>query len=461
MDRMWEFDLLLNEPVPPALEESVQRARARHRAARRGKIFGIPLASFAGAASAFILLVNLSTPFALAASRVPFLRELTAAVALSPSLKAAVEHDYVQYVGQSQTVNDVTMAVEYLIVDQRQVNIFYTLESALYPRLDGDAHLTLSDGTAPQAVVGWGYSASDGPLRKITLDFTDHSMPDTLILTYSAWPVGGSGNTPPDAPARYTPGEESRPSRSAVAAFSFTLKLDPAFTATGEVYELGQTVTLDGQSITVDSVEVYPTHIQLNLRDNAANTAWLKGLDFYLEDEKGVRYEKISNGVTATGSPDGTPFMASHRLESSYFGSAKHLTVHITGAEWLDKGKEYIDLDIAAGTAEHLPQGVTLGRAERRGDDVDVVLVAQSRGKGSYSVLYDGWLDGDGARHHVDRTASSSPYEEDQEWEGVPIPTGSFYESFTLEDCPSDHVKLGVGFSRYGAFAAPVEVHVK
>lgn len=460
MDRMQEFESLFNQPVPPALERSVQRARAKHRAARRGKLFGVPLASLAGAAAAFALLVNLSAPFALAASRVPFLKGLTAAVALSPSLRAAVEHDYVQYVGRSQTVNGITMTVEYLIVDQKQVNIFYTLESDLYPRLDGNVDLTLPDGTRPQAMVGWGHSEGDGPLRKITLDFTDHSVSDALILTCSAWPVGGSANTPPDAPTTPTPGEKSRPSPSAVADFSFTLRLDPGFTAAGEVYELNQIVTLDGQRITVDSVEVYPTHIRLNLRDDAANTAWLKGLDFYLEDEKGNRYEKISNGVTATGDPD-TPFMASHRLESSYFGDAKHLTVHITGAEWLDKGKEYIDLDIANGTAKNLPQGVTLGKAQRRGDSVDVVLVAQDRGKGSYSILYNGWMDGDGERHHVDRMSFGSSYEEPGAYYDVPIPAGSFYEAFTLVDCPWDRVKLGVGFSRVSAFASPVELPIK
>lgn len=442
MNRMQELESLISEPVPPALAGSVQRARAKHRAARRGKIWGIPLASLAGAAAAFVFLVNLSAPFALAAGRIPFLKGLTAAVALSPSLRAAVEHDYVQYVGQSQTVNGVTMTVEYLIVDQKQVNLFYTLESPLYSRLDGDADLTLPDGTRPQAMVGWGRSEGDGPLQKITLDFTDHSVPDTLQLTYTARPLDGPGNP------------------ETVAVFSFSLKLDPGFTAAGEVYELNQTVTLDGQRITVASVEVYPTHIRLNLRDDGANTAWLKGLDFYLEDEKGNRYEKISNGVTATGDPD-TPFMASHRLESSYFGDAKHLTVHITGAMWLDKGKEYLGLDIAAGTAKNLPQGVTLGKARRRGDSVDVVLVAQDRDGGSYSVLDDGWLDGDGQRHRVDSRSFGSSREEPGAYYDIPIPGGSFYEAFTLEHCPWDQVKLGVSFSRYSAFASPVEVPVK
>ena len=43
---------------------------------------------------------------------VTVLRELAQAVAWSPSLSAAVENDYVQPIGQSQTVNGVTATVE-------------------------------------------------------------------------------------------------------------------------------------------------------------------------------------------------------------------------------------------------------------------------------------------------------------------------------------------------------------
>lgn len=460
MDRMQEFNSIFNEPIPPALEQSVQRARARHKAARRGKVFGIPLASLAGAAAAFVLLVNLSTPFALAASRVPFLRELTAAVALSPSLKAAVEHDYVQYVGQRQTVNDVTMTMEYLIVDQKQVNVFYTLKSDQYLSLEGDPTFTTTDGAQVQASIQWGYFFEREALRKITLDFSD-SVPDTLLMTYQAYPSPYGGENREAPVPSSAQGEEQPPKHETVAEFAFTLRFDPAFTQPGQVYELDYPVILDGQTITVKTVEIYPTHIQLNLRDDAANTAWLKGLAFYLEDEKGNRYEKISNGITATGDPGGTPFMPSHRLESSYFGDAKHLTIHITGAEWLDKGKEYIDLDIANGLAENLPQGVTLGNAERRGNDVDVVLVAEGRSGGSYGILYDGWLDGDGVHHQVKRVGSSSPYEETHEGGGLTIPAGSFYEMFTLTDCPWDQVKLSVSFSRYCTYSSPVDVKVK
>ena len=122
----WALVAELGE-TPPALDGTVERARVRARKARAGRWLGIPAASLAGAASAFILLVNCSMPFAMACRRVPFVRALAEAVAVAPSLKAAFENDYIQPVGQTRTADGVTLSVEYLIVDERQLNVFYTL----------------------------------------------------------------------------------------------------------------------------------------------------------------------------------------------------------------------------------------------------------------------------------------------------------------------------------------------
>ena len=120
MNRMEEYRRLLTEleATPPALEYTLQRAKARRRHGLWKKGLGIPAGSLAAVFAAFVLLVNVSTPFALACSNVPFLKDLTAAVAFSPSLKAAVEHDFVQYIGQTQTQNGITMTLDYLIPDQ-------------------------------------------------------------------------------------------------------------------------------------------------------------------------------------------------------------------------------------------------------------------------------------------------------------------------------------------------------
>lgn len=101
MERKQEYITLLEElePTPPALEYTVQRAQQRRKRRRAGRIFGIPVVSLAGVFAAFVLLVNTSMPFAMACGNIPALKDLTAAVAFSPSLKAAVEHDYAQYIG--------------------------------------------------------------------------------------------------------------------------------------------------------------------------------------------------------------------------------------------------------------------------------------------------------------------------------------------------------------------------
>ena len=72
-----------------------------------------------------------------------------------------------------------------------------------------------------------------------------------------------------------------------------------------------------------------------------------------------------SGGITASGDPD-SPAMASFRLESPYFSRSDHLTLFITGARWLDKGRERVYVDLEHGTAPWLPEGVTLTSAQRR-----------------------------------------------------------------------------------------------
>lgn len=111
--------------------------------------------------------------------------------------------------------------------------------------------------------------------------------------------------------------------------------------------------------------EVYPTHLRINVEGAEDNTAWLEGLDFYLENEKGERFDAVSGGVTATGDTD-SPAMVSYRLESPWFSSSDHLTLRITGAKWLTKAHERVYVDLEQGTAPWLPEGVRLTSAQRR-----------------------------------------------------------------------------------------------
>ena len=231
MDRMNEYQALLQalSETPPALEGSVARAKAKDRRRRAGRWCGIPMASLGGLAAAFVLLVNFSLPFARACGNIPFLKDLAAAVAFSPSLKAAVEHDYVQPIGQSQTVNDVTMTVEYLIVDQKQVNIFFSLKSDAYTALWGDPEVLEPDGETGGRSVGWRSPEDGSGLQQVVVNYLEGDTPDALTLRFK---VMGDRERAPDEPipapdALSGSSGEPLPEREYVAEFTFDLDFDP------------------------------------------------------------------------------------------------------------------------------------------------------------------------------------------------------------------------------------------
>ena len=91
MNRREEYWVLTEQlrREPPELESAVRRGmdRARRRRRRPAEL----LAGLAGVCAAFVVMVNASPAFAISCAKVPVLRELAAAVAFSPSLRAAVE----------------------------------------------------------------------------------------------------------------------------------------------------------------------------------------------------------------------------------------------------------------------------------------------------------------------------------------------------------------------------------
>lgn len=372
MNRNAEYAALLTEleQTPPALEYTVQRAMTRKRASRKKRLFGVPLGSLAACFLVFVLLVNLFPPFAYACGRVPLLRELAKAVAWSPSLSAAVENEYVQPIGLSQTKNGITATIQYLIVDQKQVNIFFTLEGEGYESLS--AEMPEFDTEQSCSILGANFNQAPGTLLRFYLDYPD-TVPDGFTITFA---VTGEreGEEKPGAAApapmqsvadeMLEPWQEEQ-QQEILAEFTFDLTFDPQFTDPGEVIPVNETFQMDGQTFTVTEVEIYPTQLRLNVEGDPDNTAWLKGLDFYLENEDGERFDTVTNGVTATGDED-TPAMVSFRLESPYFSHSDRLTLHITGARWLDKDHERVYVDLAHASAPWLPEGVTLTSAQRR-----------------------------------------------------------------------------------------------
>ena len=451
MNRNEEYRALLQEldTTPPALDTAVERALKRHRAARKRRLWGIPVGSLAACFALFVGLVNAFPTFAAACEDVPVLGALAEAVRFSPSLSAAVEHDYVQPVGQSQTKNGITATVESIIVDQKQLNIFFTLEGEGYKTLS--AEMPRFSPAQQCSILGSDFQQKPGTLLNFTLDYVDRDVPDGFTMTFAVTGQREGERQEATAPDRAYEDEllapPTEPEAEILATFTFTLTFDPQFTAQGEVLAVNETFTLDGQTFTLTEAEVYPTHLRINVEGAEDNTAWLKGLEFYLENEDGERFNAVSGGVTASGDTD-SPAMVSYRLESPWFSGSDHLTLHITGAKWLAKEHQRVYVDLEQGTAPWLPDGVSLTSAQRREDGWVLTFRLDGALKGSpFSMTF---YDAEG--NPWDARQMGMTFSDDEQAGSVMLP---------LPDYQAGEVWLTANYSHESTLPQPVDIPLK
>lgn len=447
MNRTEEYQALMREleETPPQLNFTVVRAKSRVRRQRIRRRVGAPLSALSAVCAAFVLLVNLSAPFAMACANVPVLRELADAVCFNASLSAAVDNDWVQTVGQTAQDGAYTMTVEYLIVDQKQVNIFYRLEGGTQTDPKDwymiNANLLDAQGDdLPAVTISYG-AKLDGELHSIMVDLaSEDTMPGQLRLECELvrdWD------------------ESTRTSLHETAAhFAFDLSFDPEFTARATVLELDRPLELDGQRLLLKSVEIYPTHMRIILEDDPDNTAWLRGLDFYVEDEKGNRFEAGSGSLVSTGSPD-TPFTGSYRVESAFFTDGERLTLCITGAKWLEKERQWTWADLSDGSTGWLPDGVKLLEHGQNGADGE--LVFRVRTGGTYFNPFSQWRDPDGELRSLHSFSVSGARVENPDAPDIEL-EGYCDVRLTLENCGGERAELEFSVTDWTQYETPVEI---
>ena len=446
MNRLKEYQAMIEElnHSAPGLDGTVDRAYKKKRK-RTAKMIARPVAGLAACFVVFVLLVNFCAPVAYACSRIPVLRELAAAVTFSKSLSDAVENEYVQTMDLSQTENGVTAEIAYLIVDQKQVNVFYRLDSDQYEKLYADPDIQPADGIGRESCnyCSSGFDAENGELRCLSIDFINNDVPDALRVALRVYPNVVVEEVAPEHTDDSIYSDDFYEEPDYLAEFNFLLEFDPKFTAAGKVFPVNQTVILEGQSITITDIEVYPTHLRVDIAESDDNTAWLQDLDFYIETDWGMRFDPVSSGITATGSGD-SPSMVSYRADSTYFYEAEHLKLVITGAKWLRKDMETTYLNLVTGEHGELPEGAVFDKAERSGNGWIVTFrVDWEEDTPMHQLFRHLFYDADGNEYEINQW--SSKYGDADEEGNVTY----FYDEFPLKNYPYDEVWLSPSYSHY------------
>lgn len=341
------------ENVDDRLKDSIYKAK---RKLFLRKYFYKPVLSFAACFLSFVFVVNVSGPIADACSSVPILRELVEAVTFSRSLEDAVDNEYVQPIYLEQENNGVKMTVEYLIVDQKQVNIFYKTESDKYKKLNEEPIVRLTNGEPASCSYGPNqWDQENGKLKSMTIDFSTGVVPEELLIEMN---LTSNDEEFTDEPV-YENSEdiifdEFHYEADYVANFEFKIKFDPKFTATGKTVKVDKEFIISGQKFTLDTVEIYPTHMKLKLNEDPNNTKYLTALKFRLETDKGQVFELIKNGIVSEGSIDSKSFLT-YRADSIYFYDAEKINMEIDNVVWLDKNMDKVYVNLKEETMKNNP----------------------------------------------------------------------------------------------------------
>lgn len=467
MNRMEEYNALqaqLEQSVP-AENGSLLRAKTRLR--RRNERLCRSAASVCTVFVLFVVLVNFCAPVAYACSKVPGLRELAEAVTFSRSLTDAVNNEYVQPIALKQTQNGITATVEHLIVDQKQVNVFFRLTGEGYESLVADPEVLDVDA---EHMSSCSTKINDhhvpvGKLQSVTFEKMEGEVPGKLLLKLRVFEYGNRyGNweaperVPEDAIFEEPPSDKET---AYLAEFEFLIEFDPTFTARAKVYPICQTVDLEGKLVTLDRMEVYPTHLRLVVKDDhPENEAWLQRLYFHIETDWGMKFEVERNGIVSFGNVNDRVF--TYRADSTYFYKANHLRVVITAAEWLNKDMETVYVNLVTGETGKLPEDVTFMGAEKREGGWLVSFKGRQRKWSSdadavHHQLFDhGYLDAEGNEAQITSWTTSSFVElPEAEWDT------HFGESFPLVGYYADEVWLKPHYSHVWLAENPIVVTVQ
>lgn len=245
-----------------------------------------------------------------------------------------------------------------------------------------------------------------------------------------------------------------------LADFTFTLSFDPYFTEQGTIVTVGQTFRLDGQTLTLDSAEIYPTHLRLDFSYAPENTAWLTGLDFYLENERGDRFLPVRSGISAAGE-DASPSMVTYWMDTTYFSSSEALTLYITRSRWLEKDRQSIRLDLETQTHDLLPEQAELVHIQREADGCLLTFRTRMYEKNHFYELWSGYTDASGEERSLDASASAVIWTDPATGEYQDgSAEGCFFTTIALRGVQGTEVLLHPVFTRVADHTQPVRVPV-
>jgi hypothetical protein len=239
-------------------------------------------------------------------------------------------------------------------------------------------------GFASRSFTGfWSGEVAQDELRHYIFNFTDFEVPDRLIFKSGVFDNLESEYEPDDAQTtEFTNIYRAVP----ISTFSIPITFDTGLVQQGETIAINRDISIDGFVLSVDSIEILPTHTRINITEHENNSAWLMDISCYLIDETGNRFDPTGYSNDMWRHEQNKK---AYHLESVFFAESQHLSLIITDAVWLCKNVETTRIDLVNSVADNLPPNVELMSIVRRSNDWALVFSAPNREQKFYDPFYN------------------------------------------------------------------------
>ena len=339
------------------------------RAVRRRKINSFiakPLASVAILFLAFVLLVNVSPSIAYALGDIPVIGGITRAVTFTTrSVHEAVENGYQQQLDMRASDGDLTAELKYLIADEKNVSFTFELKGDLpekilpvctygsegeYVKLGCEGNNSLM--TAATKYVGGEKKYPDS--GTLSIKIYEMIVPENLELQFTE--DGGIVPTvsvnQPDEP---------------LAEFSFDISVDKSSIGEVKHYDVYAALEVEGQTLLIKCVDMYPTCTEITVAQDESNTAWINRLDFNVRDDaKHVYLYSYVSTEDEAWDADSRVYLT----ESMYFSDTKSIEFCLNYCSFMDKGAMKTEIDLLTGELTVPTDVIKVVKAEKNGDAV-------------------------------------------------------------------------------------------
>lgn len=300
----------------------------------------------------FIISVRVSPAFAQTIAKIPGFAPLVEMITHDKGAKDILDNKYYEELGIVQTKNGLTLTILGTVADESGMIIFYQLEAPYdISELEMEEFRLTQNGKETEASRSFSWAAKDPTkIIKEKLEIVASTKMNYSNPNFEVYLAFGD-------PKRTT----------FTIPFTLTKPIEPT-----KLYEVNQTLDINGQTIHVESLSISPLRAEIKLTADPQNTMQILQIDeVKVFDENGEEWGKMNNGIVGFGGF--REETNSIFIESNYFRKPKSLTLELNKVEALPKGQDYVEIDFLKQEIVKMPDLKDFNLSIRGKDTIDIL----------------------------------------------------------------------------------------